>query len=210
MPPNAYAAPRLMNNTDNAEKRVRPLFVIIAFPAVVVIGLALDLKTKDWAFDSLGLPGEYRRQTEPELQGVYWLLTDVCGFQTSLNPGALFGMGAGRSGLFAVLSFVALVGILGWVIHSAWKSRLLAITLAMITAGILGNLYDRLGLHGLRWNYADDLHRLGDPAYAVRDWILVMIGSYHWPNFNIADSLLVCGTILLVLHAVFEKEDKAA
>jgi len=96
------------------------------------------------------------------------------------------------------LSFVALAGILAWMVHSAWKSRLLSITLAMISAGILGNLYDRLGLHGL----CED-----EPIYAVRDWILVMIGSYHWPNFNIADCLLVCGTILIILYTFFEKDE---
>ena len=44
--------------------------------------------------------------------------------------------------------------------------------------------------------------------YAVQDRILVMIGSSHWPNFNIADSLLVCETILIVLYTFFEKAGK--
>ena len=187
-----------MNKTDNDEKRVGPLFAIIVFPLIALVGLVSDLKTKDWAFDALGMPGRYLAQTQPELEGKYWLWPDVFGFQTSLNPGALFGIGAGRSDLFAALSFVALAGILGWMVHSAWKSRLLSITLAMISAGILGNLYDRLGLHGL----CED-----EPIYAVRDWILVMIGSYHWPNFNIADCLLVCGTILIILYTFFEKDE---
>ena len=44
-------------------------------------------------------------------------------------------------------------------------------------------------------------HALGDPVFAVRDWILVMLGSYPWPTFNIADSMLVCGAILMVWQA---------
>jgi len=208
MPSNASNAPLRMNKIDNphpvaestekSRKRISPFFALVAFPLVALTGLVFDLKTKDCVFDSLGMPGTYLVQTQPELQGAYWIWPDVFGFQTSLNSGALFGMGTGRSSLFAALSFVALAGILGWMVHSAWKSRLLSITLAMITAGILGNLYDRLGLHGLRWE--------GEPIYAVRDWILVMIGSYHWPNFNIADSLLVCGTILIVLYTFFEEK----
>lgn len=80
--------------------------------------------------------------------------------------------------------------------------------LGCVTAGILGNLYDRLGLPGLKWNYAEPpLHEVGDPVYAVRDWILVMIGPYGWPNFNIADSLLVCGAAMLVWHAFWAKPD---
>jgi signal peptidase II len=75
-------------------------------------------------------------------------------------------------------------------------------------AGVLGNLYDRLGFPGLRWNEARDLHKIGEPVFAVRDWILVMLGTRPWPNFNIADSLLVCGAMLLVWHALFQKEPK--
>jgi len=37
----------------------------------------------------------------------------------------------------------------------------------------------------------------------VRDWILVMIGHWPWPNFNLADSLLVVGAALLIWHAGF-------
>jgi signal peptidase II len=49
---------------------------------------------------------------------------------------------------------------------------------------------------------------VGDPVHAVRDWILVMIGSFHWPNFNLADSMLVCGAILLVWHAFRDEAGK--
>jgi len=62
-------------------------------------------------------------------------------------------------------------------------------------------LYDRLGWHGLI-GYA------GQPIYAVRDWILCMIGSFHWPNFNIADSLLVCSVIVLLLRECLMPESQ--
>lgn len=179
----------------------------LLFLLVVGVGLFADLATKERAFAVLGMPGEYRRAEEPERHAVYWVRQEIFGFQTSLNEGALFGMGQGRSNVFAGLSLVALLGIVGWVLHSAWKSRLLIVTLGMIVAGILGNLYDRLGWHGLLWNYPNEYHAVGDPVYAVRDWILVMIGSWPWPNFNIADSLLVCGAILLVLHSFFVPEE---
>ena len=61
---------------------------------------------------------------------------------------------------------------------------------------------------GLVWDVAGPLHDVGDPVYAVRDWILVMIGSFHWPNFNVADSLLVCGAALLVWHAFRQEAEK--
>lgn len=177
------------------------LFFFVSF-----VGVASDLGTKEWAFSSLGMPREYRWKENPELYGIYWVWEDIFGFQTSLNEGALFGMGQGKVFWLSILSGIALLAILGWFFHSARKSVFLSVTLGMIVAGIMGNLYDRLGLHALQWNYADEYHAFGEPVFAVRDWILVMIGSYHWPNFNIADSLLVCGTILLVLHSFLVQE----
>jgi len=162
------------------------------------MGVAADLTTKAWIFNRLGMPGE---------KPVWWVIPNVFGFQTSLNEGALFGMGQGMTRWFAALSVVFAVGIVVWFFrggagHSWWMTT----SLAAITAGIFGNLYDRLGLHGLRWHEADGLHQVGDPVYAVRDWILVMIGRWPWPNFNIADSLLVCGVTALVVYTLFFSE----
>ena len=170
------------------------LFVVIA-----VAGLVADLCTKHWVFQTLGMPGEYKAETEPELRAVYWVGQDVFGFQTALNTGALFGLGSGQTMLLAILSLVFLLGILGYVVCWAWQNLFLSAVLGMITAGICGNLYDRLGWHGLT-----DVE--GEPIYAVRDWILCMIGTFSWPNFNIADSLLVCSVLLLLLHEFLKKD----
>ena len=79
----------------------------------------------------------------------WWLWNGVFGFQTSLNEGALFGMGQGLWPLFAALSVGAAVGIVVWLFPAgAARDWLLTIALALVTAGILGNLYDRLGLPG--------------------------------------------------------------
>ncbi|MDR2705771.1 MAG: signal peptidase II [Planctomycetaceae bacterium] len=174
----------------------RFIFRILFFVAIVGVGVTADLATKSWVFQAIGIPGEYRKIEEPELLGVYWIWRDVLGFQTSLNQGALFGIGQGQVVWLTLFSFIFLTGILIWIIYSAWKSRFLILTLGLIVSGIIGNLYDRLGLHGLQWHN-------GEPIYGVRDWILVMLGSYPWPNFNIADSMLVCGAILLAIHSFF-------
>jgi signal peptidase II len=176
------------------------IFRILFFVMIVLVGIIADLTTKSLVFQAIGMPGIYRVTEEPELLGVYWIWRDVLGFQTSLNQGALFGIGQGQIIWLTLLSFIFLAGILIWVIYSAWKSRFLILTLGLIVAGIIGNLYDRLGLHGLRWNN-------GEPVYGVRDWILVMLGSYPWPNFNVADSMLVCGALLLAIHSFFIERD---
>ena len=174
----------------------------LLFAAIAAAGCAADLATKAWIFDRLGPPPG---PTE-------WIWHGRIGFQTSLNEGALFGMGQGGVPVFIALSVLAGVGILVWMIRGGTsRHRLVTVALACIFAGILGNLYDRLGLPGLRWPYDLPPHRAGDLVHAVRDWILVMIGRHPWPNFNIADSLLVCGAILLVWHAWrFEEKDEGS
>ena len=167
----------------------------LLFAATVSVGIFADLATKHWIFAWLG-PADPRLPNLPR-----WVIQDVLGFQTSLNKGALFGLGQGWTMLFAGLSVAATIGILYWLfVAKAARSLLLTVALSLITAGILGNLYDRLGLHGLQ---SPD-----GPIYAVRDWILVRLyhsGANHWdwPNFNLADSMLVVGASLLFWQAYF-------
>ena len=71
---------------------------------------------------------------------------------------------------------------------------LLTVALGAVMAGILGNLYDRLGL----WTLPG---KTGPTIHAVRDFILVQYPPWTWPNFNLADSSLVCGAALLMWHA---------
>jgi len=164
----------------------------IVFFTIAVLGCVADLATKHWVFAWLGEPVGQRW---PILENVFYL-------ETGLNEGALFGVGQGRAFLFAALSIVAAAAILYWLFYAgAARDLLLTVALGLITAGILGNLWDRVGLPGLIWKYASEHHGVGDPVYAVRDWILVYIGKWPWPTFNLADSMLVCGAILLVWHA---------
>ena len=97
--------------------------------------------------------------------------------------------------MFASLSIVAFVGILFWLFRlEGIKDRWLVVALGLICSGIIGNLYDRLG-----WGKLPDTPET--LQYAVRDWILFRFGRFDWPNFNLADSFLVCGASLLMIHA---------
>jgi len=181
--------------------RAVPLRRYLVFGAIATVGVVADLLSKSWVFGWLGSPPS----------ATYWIWDGVVGLQTSLNEGALFGLGQGRTMWFAVLSVAALVGVLVWLfVAGAARDLLLTVALGCVSAGILGNLYDRRGLPGLQWNYADGWHEIGQPVYAVRDWILVMIGPWTWPNFNVADSLLVCGAMALAWHAYHRGDGPAA
>jgi signal peptidase II len=167
--------------------------------SIAVLGCLADLATKKWMFAWLGMPGGRTR----------WIWNGVIGLQTSVNEGALFGFGQGWVTAFACLSVVAALATLWWLfVAGAAQDGWLTIALGSVTAGIFGNLYDRLGLPGLFWNYTSPTHQIGDSVYGVRDWILVMVGRWPWPNFNIADSLLVCGAALLIWHALRHGDQK--
>jgi signal peptidase II len=171
------------------------------FCGIAAGGCALDLLTKHVAFQRLGMPGGES----------HWLIPEVFGFTTSLNEGALFGIGQGQGMIFCALSIIAALGIGYWLfVAGAAQDLWLTVALACVTAGIFGNLYDRLGLPGLTWQPGYG-HAPDERVYAVRDWLHFKVEPLiDWPIFNIADTLLVCGAALMVLHALrSEKRAKA-
>jgi signal peptidase II len=180
-------APRAGSSSSSADPEDRKLIVrrALLFFVLAAGGFTIDIATKTWVFDWLGPP---HGRTE-------WIVEPYFGLQTALNRGALFGIGQGQVALFASLSCFAAVAILYWLfVAGGARDLLLTISLGSVMGGVAGNLYDRLGL----W-WTPDL--VDVPQHAVRDWILFQYGNLVWPNFNVADMLLVCGAGLLVLHA---------
>ncbi|MFO0837527.1 MAG: signal peptidase II [Phycisphaerae bacterium] len=103
----------------------------IRFWSVATLGLALDLWSKNWAFHTVR-------------QGGHWVIIPrLLELQTMFNPGALFGIGSGRTSLFLVASVAALALVLWMFAQSSARRRLLHIALGAILAGALGNMYDR-------------------------------------------------------------------
>jgi signal peptidase II len=175
---------------------------IALFLGIIVAGCAVDLATKHWIFAKLGMPFE-----SPPIV----LSPGVFSLTTSLNEGALFGLGQGMTWAFAGLSVLAAIGIFYWLFfagagHDAW----LTVALGALMAGIFGNLYDRLGLPGLRWGPDDP--RSGQVVHAVRDWLHFEIRKIHfdWPVFNLADSLLVLGACMLFWHVAWRERNLRA
>ncbi len=104
------------------------------------------------------------------------------------NTGAAFSVLADASGwqrwLFAALAIAVAVGIAVWLYRlDGVKQRLLAVSLSLVLAGALGNLIDRL--------------RLGH----VIDFVDVHWKDVHFPAFNVADSAITIGAILLLIDA---------
>lgn len=205
--------------TVQSPVRSLPLNRYVTYFALAIGGCAADLATKHFVFRWLGVPPFFVTPGQPEalvrwrgdaqLDHAWYLFDQRLGIQTSLNTGAVFGLGGGFWWLFAIFAFVALAGIVAWLFYfRVAEDRWLTVTLGMITGGILGNLHDRLGL----WDTAGLRPMF---QHAVRDWIYFSwpesgLPFFNpWPNFNIADSLLVTGAIMLVVHAVVWREPAA-
>jgi len=142
----------------------------LIFWSLTLTGLALDLWSKKAVFDLL------------EDHGNVLIINGFLRLVRVLNNGAAFGFFAGKPYLLAAISVIALVVILGVFLFSGTHNRLVHVALGLFTAGICGNLYDRIFNNGL-----------------VRDFIDVYYRDYHWPAFNVADSLLCIGVGLLII-----------
>ncbi len=107
-----------------------------------------------------------------------------------LNTGAAFSLFEDASNPYTVryvligFSIVAAVVILALLWRTGRRFSTTTAALALILGGALGNLYDRIHLH------------------FVIDFLEVHIATYHYPDFNIADSAIVIGACLLLLEAL--------
>ncbi len=101
------------------------------------------------------------------------------------NSGAAFGFFANKDGwqrwFLCIISVVISVSLLVIMYNLKHQERLFNMGYAMIIGGALGNLFDRI-MYGV-----------------VIDFIDFYIGNWHYPNFNVADSSICIGTILIIL-----------
>lgn len=134
--------------------------------------LALDQLSKEWA--QRGLP-HYGQVTV--IPGVF-NLTHV------RNTGVAFGMLSGNNHWLAVFTLVVIGFGIWWARQLDWKCRETNVIAAMLLAGALGNLIDRV-----RYGYVVDFldfHAIGYP------WV-----------FNIADSCITCSLVWIFFRQVF-------
>lgn len=105
------------------------------------------------------------------------------------NRGIAFGQlqegGAFGRWFFVVLATVAAIAVLFYFFRTPRNDDRILGACALLLAGILGNLTDRV--------------RLG----FVIDFILLHAGQYHWPTFNVADASISIGAVLLAYDLVF-------
>jgi signal peptidase II len=113
------------------------------------------------------------------------------------NEGAAFSLFADSASPHAVrytligFSVVAALIVFGFMVRLGNRFTASTVALALVLAGALGNLHDRI-------------------AYgSVVDFIEVHIFTYHWPDFNVADSAIVTGACLLLLDTLLAKKQSS-
>jgi signal peptidase II len=164
---------------NHLTKNLPDLYGHLIFWTLSAAGLLLDLWTKKSVFEYL--------QTRPDnsvpiIKGFFNLVM-------ARNEGAVFGIAQGQYLFLVSVSILAVVVVLAVFLFGGIKSRAYQIALGLLTAGICGNLYDRLFNGG-----------------SVRDFIdIVYWQGRHWPAFNIADSLLCMSVGLILLLNFIQK-----
>lgn len=142
----------------------------------------LDWQTKQWVSETLAL---YRPR-----EVFSWLNITL-----AHNYGAAFSFlsdaGGWQRWFFIILASLVSLVLLAWLIRLPRKEWLTALGLALILGGAIGNLLDRIQL-----------------GYVV-DFVDVYYKNWHFPAFNVADSAITCGVILLLLDAFLISRRKA-
>jgi signal peptidase II len=150
---------------------------------VSALVIVLDQLTKLWAGASLNY-------AEP--------VAILPSFNVTLlhNTGAAFSFlsqaGGWQRWFFAVIAVVISAVLLVWLKRLKPEQRWLAVALTLVLGGALGNVWDRITL-----------------GYVI-DFIDVYYQSWHWPAFNIADSAIFVGAVMLIIDSFRSDRQKEA
>ncbi len=115
-------------------------------------------------------------------------------FRLTYNSGAAFSFLSDASGwqrwFFIGITLLICSFILAWLYRLQKAEFWSGVALGLVLGGALGNLWDRLALG------------------AVLDFIDVYYGQWHWPAFNLADSAISVGAVILILVSLGEEKSE--
>ncbi|MBB48696.1 MAG: hypothetical protein CMJ33_09200 [Phycisphaerae bacterium] len=178
---------------------------------VAAFGIGLDLWSKDWAFrnvaerpvvldrDVILADSDWR---PPPHQGMEVLPFGLLDFDLVMNHGAVFGIGQDQRTIFIAFTITAVtLAIMIFAFGTRARSHALHVGIALILAGGIGNLYDRILFGAVR----DFLHMLPgwDLPFSL-NWPNGSAGMFPWV-FNVADMLLLLGMAIIVFMTGSQK-----
>ena len=137
------------------------------------------------------------RHLEPLATDPYYVYAPLWRMNYVENPGAAWGLFRGfssefRNTFFTIVSIGAVAFILNYYRRLREEQRFLQLALAFVLSGAVGNFIDRLARH-----YVIDFV----------EWYWWRRPDLRWPTFNLADSLIVVGVAMLVVHPGARKEE---
>jgi signal peptidase II len=140
------------------------------------------------------------RHLEPLATDPYYVYAPLWRMNYVENPGAAWGLFRGfskefRNTFFTLVSLGAVAFILGYYRKLREDQRYLQLALAFVLSGAVGNFIDRLARH-----YVIDFV----------EWYWWNRPDVRWPTFNVADSLIVVGVAMLVVHPGPKKDEASA
>lgn len=148
---------------------------------LAVIAIVLDQYTKTLVVNEIELYQAIQVTSFFNLTHVY-------------NYGAAFSFlhdaGGWQRWFFTAIAFFVSGLILWWLKQTSKQQIILPVAFSLIVGGALGNAYDRL-IHGY-----------------VIDFLVVYYKDWYWPAFNIADSAICLGAILLIVDMIKNNEEK--
>ncbi|MBP2256129.1 signal peptidase II [Virgibacillus alimentarius] len=103
------------------------------------------------------------------------------------NTGAAWGILEGKMNFFYIITVIVVIGVIFYLHKYGKENKLLAVSLSFVLGGAIGNFIDRI------------LHK------EVVDFLDFIIFNYDYPIFNIADSALVVGVILLLIFTFMDE-----
>ena len=153
---------------------------------VVAAGLvlALDQFVKAWVAGNM-TTGEPRA-----------LVEGVVRLRYTENTGAAFGLFQGATGALSVAAIAIILAIIISATRTGQASRPVMLAVGLVVGGALGNLIDRL-----RLGYVVDFIDLYGPRLHINDTV------YTWPVFNIADSAITVGVLLLMAGMLLARHE---
>lgn len=151
---------------------------------LALVVFAADIGIKLMIMDNVGYGWENRIEVLPFFNLLY-----------VHNHGAAFSFLSEQSGwqrwLFTAIAAIIVAMLAYWMSRQPAKEKWNNIAYALIIGGAVGNVFDRI-VHGF-----------------VVDYLDLFFGNYHWPAFNLADSAICIGAVMIVLDT-FRKKEKAS
>ena len=130
----------------------------------------------------------------------------------SYNTGAAFSFLSSAGGWQRWLFIVLALAVTGFIVH--WLRKLpssdkwLAAALALILGGALGNAWDRLYL-GHVVDFIDVYYVAGGCLPLFSRWVVEGVSQCHWPAFNVADSAISVGAVVLIVDNVLKARQQS-